>query len=394
MKKRKPRLCNKLAIKTALVFYGNRYFKKKVNLQYNGELAKLQPPYIVLANHCSFVDVTATAKLLYPSCASFVASETQMTGKAFLLRLLGTLLKKQFIVEPSLIKNIKYVLSKNRPVVIYPEGKFSVDGTSNEIKPAIAKMVKMMKVPLVTVCYHGNYIHHPRWAKKSRYVPLVPEIRLAVAPEEIDTITADEIYSRIISNLSYDDYAWQKQNGVEVDVPDLLEGAETILYKCPHCHKEFVMTTSGNTITCGDCGYTQSQNKLGELIGGVFGSFHEWYAWQREEVLKELQSGPYSYSAVFKAEEMNKKYKFNEIGEVVLTQNDDGITVQFENGEKLCYPRQMFYTLSFNGDYVFLPTTEKVYRFRRLSDVGSTTKINLVVEQQAHLDEQKTENKM
>lgn len=390
MKKRKPRLCSKLAIKLGIDFYGRKYFKKKVHLQDNGELSKLKPPYIVLVNHCSFVDITALAKMMYPSCASFVASETQMVGKATWLRLLGTLTKKQFVNEPSLIRDIKYVLSKNRPVAIYPEAKFSVDGTQNIIVPSIAKLVKMMKVPLVTVCFHGNYLHHPRWAKTSRVVPLVPDVRLAISPEEVGNVELAEIERRIVSNLTYDDYAWQKQNGVEIDVPDLFEGAENILYKCPHCHKEFVMTTSGNRITCSDCGYTETQNTLGELEGGEFTCVHDWYEWQRSEVAKQVADGSYFYSAVFKGEVMNKKYKFVDIGEATLTHDETGITVVLASGEKLFYKRGLFYTLSFNNDYVFLPTPEKVYRFRITKDVGATAKLNLAVEEQYKFDNKKS----
>ena len=151
--RKKPVLANRLLIEGALTFYGNRYVKKKINLFSDGEFSRIQPPYIVLANHCSFADVAGLIKLMHPVCANFVASETQIVQWPKLIMQMGILPKKQFTVDMSLLSSIKYCLQNKRPVVIYPEAKLSVTGTPNMIKPSVAKLVKMFKVPLVTVAF-------------------------------------------------------------------------------------------------------------------------------------------------------------------------------------------------------------------------------------------------
>ncbi len=384
--RKKPILAKKSLIRLGLSVYGNKFCKKQIKLIHDGSLSRIQPPYIVVANHSSFVDVGALIKMMYPNCANFVISETQKVQWPKLINHFGVLPKKQFTVDMKLLSDIKYCLAKKRPVVIYPEAKLSVVGIPNTVKPAIAKLVKMFKVPLVTVCFHGSYLHHPRWAHSKRFVPVTAEVKVAVDAEEAKTISAAEIHQRIVSNLQFDDYAYQLENQIAIDVPDLVEGLEGILYKCPECGEEFVMVGHGNTLTCASCGKTVVMNKFGGLEGGKFNKVVDWYLWQTECVRSELENGTYAFDKEFFVQKLVKS-KYVDLGAARIVHNDDGITATFGD-EVLHYPVGTFYTLSFNNDFVYLPTAEAVYRFKRLTDVGCTAKLNLAVEQQAVLSEQ------
>ncbi|MCH5157294.1 MAG: hypothetical protein J1G02_05420 [Clostridiales bacterium] len=377
---KKVKLANKFLIGAAINLYGKPKFAKQVKLITDGSLKKLKPPFVVVANHASFVDVGGLIMSMYPTCANFVISVTQLVQWPSLIKSMGVLPKKQFTVDTSLIRDIKYVLSCNRPVVIYPEAKLSVVGTPNIIKPAIAKLVKMLKVPLVTVCFNGTYLHKPRWSKTKRKVPVRLDVKVAVASNEVETITAAEIHERIVRNLSYDDYAYQLDNNIEIDVPDLVEGLENILYKCPQCGEEFVMTGHGHELTCSKCGHTVTQNNLGQLVGGKFDKVTDWYQWQTECVREEISTPDYRFCASFRAEKLVGK-KYVDMGDAEIVHDKDGITANFAD-QSIHYKAGAFYTLSFNNDYIYLPTAEAVYRFRRLADVGCTTKLNLAVEQQ------------
>lgn len=386
MAKKKPKLASKFLIGAAIAFYGKPKFSKQVKLISDGSLKNIKPPYIVVANHASFVDVCGLIMETYPNCASFVISVTQLVQWPSAIKRMGVLPKKQFTVDTSLIRDIKYVLSQNRPVVIYPEAKLSVVGTPNIIKPAIAKLVKLLKVPLVTVRFDGTYLHKPRWTKTKRSVPVRMDVKLAVTPDEVNTITAREIHKRIVENLNYDDYAYQLENNIEIDTPDLVEGLENILYKCPNCGEEFGITARGNTLTCSNCGASVSQNKLGQLVGGRFDKVTDWYKWETECVRAEVVKPDYRYEEQFRAEKLVKK-KYVDLGCAAIVHDKDGITATFAD-QSIHYSAGAFYTLSFNNDYVYLPTAEAVYRFKRMGDVGCTTKLNLAVEQQTQMLEE------
>lgn len=384
--RKKPILAKKSLLRGALLFYGNNFVKKKIKLIHDGTLSELQPPYIVLANHCSFVDVCSLIKMMYPHCGNFVASETQIVQWPKLIMHMGILPKKQFTLDMSLLSSIRYCLQHNRPVVIYPEAKLSVVGVPNIIKPSVAKLVKMFKVPLVTVCFNGSYLYRPRWAASARFVPVTAEVKVAVDGDEVKKISVDEIFQRICANLNYDDYAYQLKNGIEIDVPDLAEGLENILYKCPSCGKEFAMTAKGNTLTCASCGKSVVQNKFGQLQGGEFDKVVDWYRWQEYGVKTQLLEGTYVFDEPFAAQKLVGG-KYVALGYAQIRHDSNAISVEIENGEKLYYPTGTFYTLSFDNNFVYLPTQEAVYRFHRLKDVGCTTKLNIAVEQQSLLSE-------
>ena len=377
---KKVKLANKFLIGAAVNFYGKTTFRRYVKLITDGALKKLKPPYVVVANHASFADVAGLILAMYPNCASFVISVTQLARWPSLINSMGVLPKKQFTVDTSLIRDIKYVLSQNRPVVIYPEAKLSVVGTPNVIKPAIAKLVKMLKVPLVTARFNGNYLYKPRWAKTKRKVPVRLDVNVAVNSDEIETITAAEIHERIVKNLACDDYAYQLENNIEIDDKYLVDGLENILYKCPECGEEFAMCGHGHMLTCAKCGHVTTLNKLGQLEGGKFDKVTDWYAWQTECVRQEVAAENYRFEGAFRAEKLVGK-KYVDMGDATIVHDKEGITATFA-GQQIHYKAGAFYTLSFNNDYVYLPTAEAVYRFKRLTNVGCTTKLNLAVEQQ------------
>lgn len=384
---KKPKLASKFLLNLLATFWGKPYFTKKVKLVDDGTLRNIKPPYIVIANHAGFADVGGLMMLSRPNYPNFIASITQIVKWPKLIYNLGVLPKKQFTVDTSLVRDIKYVLSRNRSVAIFPEAKLSVVGTPSPIKPAIAKLIKLLKAPLVTVCFHGNYIHKPRWASTKRFCPMTADVKVAVTAEEIKTLSVEEIHTRILKNLNYDDYQYQLDNQIEITDDHLVEGLNGILYKCPTCGAEFAMTAHGDTLECAKCGATVTQNKFGALVGGKFDKVTDWYAWQRSCVAEEIKEDNFVVQDDFRAEMLVGK-NYVDCGLCHILCDNNALTVS--GGVEITYKRGAFYTLSFDNEFLYLPTDKAVYRFRRLNHFGITTKFNLAIEEQATLDENST----
>ena len=373
-KKRKtPILAKKSLIGLSVSLYGRRYFRRKARIVSDHALKDIKPPYVVVANHAGFADVGGLIMEAYPNLINFVISETQIVKWPKAIYKMGILPKKQFSVDTSLIRDIKYVLDSGRIVAIYPEAKLSVVGVPNIIKPNIAKLVKLLKYPLVTVRFDGSYLHKPRWANGKRFVPVKVTARLAATSEDIANLSVEQLHNIIVDDLCY-----QLANGINIDVPDLVEGLHGVLYQCPNCGTEFAMTAKGSVLTCAKCGASVTQNSLGQLTGGRFGKVVDWYNWQRQNVLDEVASPDYSLTARFRAEKLVSG-KYVDLGDAVITHNASGITANYAD-QTLFYKTGMFYTLSFNNDYLYLPAKDAVYRFKRLEKMGCTTKFNLAVE--------------
>ena len=380
MKKTKqPRLASKFVMGGVMTFYGKRYFKKKVKLIEDGSLRNIEPPYILLANHASIADVAGIARMLYPKTAgSYVSSPIQRTHYGNILDLLGVIAKQQFQVTPSLVKDIKSVLDRGRPVIIYPEGKLSVDGTLNEIKINTAKLIKMLKVPIVTVRFDGNYLHNPRWSKEKHFVPLVATVKTIVTADECKTLSLEEIYNRILENLTYDDYKYQRENKISIKSDKLTNGIEGVLFRCPHCNSDFAIKGDGHQIVCTNCGKKHVMDEYG-VLDGKFSSVTDWNAWQKQQIAGELASDVPVIKLPCKVEQMVGN-KWHTLGNATFEWNKGAITVTCESGKQFAYPSGMFYTTSYNNNYLNLPDANGCVHLT-FGQVGMPAKINLLVEE-------------
>lgn len=381
---KQPRLASKFVMGCVMTFYGKRYFRKKAVLVEDGTLRKIKPPYILLANHASFADVAGIARMLYPKTAgSFVSSPIQRTHYGDLLDLLGIIAKQQFQVTPSLVKDIKSVLDRGRPVIVYPEGKLSVDGTLNEIKINTAKLIKMLKVPIVCVRFDGNYLHEPRWAKDRRKVPLRATVKTIVTAEETKTLPLEEIYNRILENLTYDDYKYQRDNKISIKSDKLTNGIEGILFRCPSCNSEFTLTGKGDEINCSHCGSKHVMDEYG-VLHGHFESVPQWNKWQQSQIATEIASQPPVVSLSCKVEQMQGN-KWHALGDATFEWNCGEITVTCASGKTFSYPSGMFYTTSYNNNYLNLPDVNGCVHLT-FGQVGMPAKINVLVEEYAKLN--------
>ena len=65
----------------------------------------------------------------------------------------------------------------------------------------------------------------------------------------------EEINNLINENIAYNEFDYIKEKGLKFKQKNKAEGLENVLYYCPKCHKEFTLSTSGNTIKCDHCGF-------------------------------------------------------------------------------------------------------------------------------------------
>ena len=118
----------------------------------------VQAPYLLLSTHGSMVDLHVMMSVTEPYPANNV-----MTLEGFrdytnpLMRHLGVLGTRKFITDIHLVKNIKYCVDKLKTVfVMYPEARYSLEGCDSYLPDSLGKMVKVLKVPVVVICLHGN----------------------------------------------------------------------------------------------------------------------------------------------------------------------------------------------------------------------------------------------
>lgn len=263
----------------------------------------LKPPYFVLANHASEFDMAMSMLTNYPHRTyNVVALDGLYDYTETLMRSIGTIAKRKFIKDLALIKNMKYVVTKCKDAILmmYPEAKYSLQGATSYLPPTLGKLAKFLGVPLVVINLRGCYVNAPQWHKIYNKRPTLEAVVTQVATaEEVKSLSEDELQRRIVENFAYDDFKWQKENNVVIDVPYRAQGLNRILYKCPHCGAAHQMHGEGIRLTCLACGKTWEMSPLGELkaLGGEteFSHIPDWFDWEKADVEKRVREGTYRF---------------------------------------------------------------------------------------------------
>jgi len=305
-----------------IMLWGKKYKVEKINME------GLKPPYILLSNHMYFVDFELCAMGTFPHRVNNVVSIDGYYRRPWLMELIGAICTRKFTMDFQLIKSIRHVLKKGDILCMYPEARYSPCGTLSYIPESVGGLIKMNKVPVVAVVHHGNYLHSPFWNyRKKRKAPLHTTMTQILTAEQVKTMSAEEIYKTVIAALAYDDYKYQKENGIKITEPFRAEGLHKVLYQCPHCHTESKMSSKGTEIFCQECGKRWNLNEDGTLtaIDGVteFSHVPDWFEWERLQVRKQVEEGTYSFEDEVDVYSMPRCWRFEHLGKATLTHDSE-----------------------------------------------------------------------
>ena len=297
---RTPRMPSRLL--AGVVRIGSAPTLWKTKFHYTTERMDLvgDEPCLILMNHCSFTDMKLAYGIFYPKPLGIVTSVDAMTGiLGKLMRILGCTPTHKYVSDMTLIKDMEYMLKTNKTsVLMYPEAGYSFDGRTTTLPRKLGILMKKLGVPVVTVITQGAFHRDPLYNMlQIRDVKVSAHVKCLATAEELKELSVAELDARLDEAFSFDNFAWQRDNRISIDVPFRADGLHRILYKCPHCGAENRMEGKGIHLTCHECGRQWEMDEFGQLhaLEGETEYPHipDWYAWERECVRKELEEGTY-----------------------------------------------------------------------------------------------------
>ena len=328
-----------------IMLIGKKYKVEKINME------GLKPPYMMLSNHMYFIDFELAAMGTLPHRVNNVMSIDGYYRRPWLIELIGGICTRKFTMDLHLIKSIRHVLKKGDILSMYPEARYSPCGTTSYMPESLGKLIKMNKVPVVAVLHRGNHLLTPFWNfRKPRKVPLHTTMTQILTAEQVAKMTVDEINAVVKEALTYDDYRYQKENGILITEPYRAEGIHKILYQCPHCKTESKMDSKGTELFCTECG------KRSALSGETeFSHVPDWFEWERSEVRKQIENGEYSFSDEVEVYSLPRCWRFINIGKATLTHDSENGFVLKGNYRDADYyiQRQPLETNSLHVEYDF-----------------------------------------
>ena len=325
-------------------------------------MEELKPPYMLLSNHMHFIDFELAAMGTWPHPVSNVVSIDGYVVKWFLLEWIGAIATRKFTTDVHLVKSIRKVLQRGDILAMYPEARYTPCGTLAFLPDSLGKLIRMNKVPVVAVVHRGNHLYAPFWNfRNKRKVPMHTTMKQILTPEQIETMTADQINALLRQELYYDEYRYQKDNGIHITEDYRAEGLHKVLYQCPHCGTEFKMDSKGSELFCNQCGKRWNWREDGVLkaLEGAteFDHIPDWFAWEREQVQKQIEEGTYSFCDEVEVHSLPRVGRYIPLGKAKLTHDiQNGFTLEGHyRGQRYFIQRQTAQTNSLHVEYDFGP---------------------------------------
>ena len=325
----------------------------KTKFSYTTERMELvgDRPCLILMNHSSFTDMKLAFRIFYPKRFGIVTTTDGFVGiLGPLMRWLGCIPTQKFVSDMTLIRDIEYMLKqKKASVLMYPEASYSFDGTATPLPRKMGVLLKKLGVPVVTVITQGAFARDPLYNNlQLRKVKVSAHVKCLFTAEEIKEKSVRELDEALDEVFSFDNFAWQRDNGVIIDEPFRADGLERILYQCPHCGAEGKMEGKGIGVTCHACGKHWEMDELGQLKATEgeteFAHIPDWYAWERQQVRKALEDGTYSLETDVKIGMMVDYKNIYMVGDGHLSHGENGFRLtgcdgklDYQQGPLTCY---------------------------------------------------------
>lgn len=345
-------------------------------------------PCLVLMNHSSFIDLEIASKLLYPKPYNIVCTSDGLVGKKWLMRRIGCIPTQKFVTDLTLIRDITYALKHGNHVLMYPEASYSFDGCATPLPKKMGALLKMLKVPVVTIITKGAFARDPLYnGLQKRKVKVSATVKCLATPEELQNLTTAQLDEMLFGEFSFDNFAWQYENKIEISEPFRADGLERILYKCPSCLAEGKTFGKGCEIVCSNCGKKHYMDVYGRLHAkdGVTPYPHipDWYKWQRECVKQELENNTYLLDTEVDIGVIVNYKAVYMVGEGRLVHDRNGFTLTGCDG-KLNYSQGPLSSYSLYADYFWYEIGDVIcignkdclyYCFPKTKGVVSKTRI-------------------
>ncbi|MBR6693138.1 MAG: 1-acyl-sn-glycerol-3-phosphate acyltransferase [Clostridia bacterium] len=357
VKKRQPKKPN-ILFKTLLKIitlpdvWATKFKLNKIGMERLGK----NEPCLILMNHSSFFDLKLMVNAMYPKPMNIVTTIDGLVGQEWLLRNIGCMPTRKFVIDLGIIKDIKYCLTKLKSnVLMFPEAGYSFDGTSTVLPDSLGKLVKLLGAPLVSVIMNGSFARQPLYNQLHlRKVKIDADMKYLLSPEEIKNMSAEEINAIIRKEFSFDQFRWQQENNIKITEKNRADRLERVLYKCPHCLKEGEMVGLGTTLTCKACGKVYELTESGKILAlegdTEFDHVPNWYSWQRDCVKKELLNDEYHYEDFVDLYAVKDTKALYKLGDARLVQNKEGLTLYDLDGNVI-FEQKPKYTYTLNADF-------------------------------------------
>ncbi|MBR1747033.1 MAG: 1-acyl-sn-glycerol-3-phosphate acyltransferase [Clostridia bacterium] len=279
------------------VIVASWYFRLKWRIKIDRkQMRHVKGPILCLANHGSTIDAVISQIALFPRRYNIVTGKDLFTWKSLrpFIQRYGAIPKNQCTIDLSAMRAMKSAIESGNNVIIYPEGRTSLDGKGLPMTTGIGKFVKFLDATVVILHTDGSYMTHPRYFGGSRKGRVYARVYPLFSQEEVRQKSPKEIYEEVAKALEFNDHVYQKENKIRYKSKEPAKNLNYILYKCPKCGAEYEnVVEDGRVLRCKACGNAVEYTEYGDLLpkddSVGFERVDLWYDYEKQSCAEELE---------------------------------------------------------------------------------------------------------
>lgn len=244
-------------------------------------------PYLIIMNHQTGFDQFFVG-LCFNRPVYYIATE-DIFSMGWVSKLISWLvapipIKKQ-ATDLQAVMTCARVAKEGGTIALAPEGNRTYSGKTVSMNPAIAKLVRTIKLPLAIFRIEGGYGIHPRWSDVVRKGKMRAYVSKVIEVEDYKKLSDEELFQLIQNEL----YVNEAVADASFHHPKSAEYLERAVYVCPDCGFS-VFESHNDTITCQTCyrkiKYLPTKELKGVKYDFPFRFVADWMDYQNDFVNK------------------------------------------------------------------------------------------------------------
>jgi 1-acyl-sn-glycerol-3-phosphate acyltransferase len=278
------------------------FFRLFLKIKLNATAKKFKPPkgikgpYLILSNHGLALDPFLLA-LSFREPIYFVASDMIFSIKYWsklITYLVSPIPKTKYRSDMETIRDMVKVAKSGGSIGIFPEGNATFNGETLFINPSIAKLIKLLKLPVIFYHIEGGSLTKPRWSKHVHKGKVVGYVHDVWTLNHYQDLSVDDIYKGVLKNLYVNDHDLQAVNQIDYKGKDLALDIESSYFYCPSCQALNTLSSHKDTVSCTVCDFLVKYTTKGtfEAINQTF--YYEttipWYHMQNKVLREKIAS--------------------------------------------------------------------------------------------------------
>ncbi len=278
------------------------FFRFFIYLRFRFRAKRFKPPkgvkgpYLIISNHAMAIDPFLVS-LSFKEPIYYIASDMIFSipfVSPIIKYLVQPIPKTKYRSDMDTVKDTIKVIKSGGSVGLFPEGNATFHGELMDVPFAVAKLIRLLKVPVLFYHIRGGYQTKPRWAKSRRVGKVHGEVNHLWTVEDYQHLKVDEIYQKLIENLDIKNFKTQASSLVKYKSNERAMDIESAYYICPECKAMHTIYSDKNIVACTACDFKVEYTKEGFMKPlsntKYFKTTYEWYGFQEKALYDYIKN--------------------------------------------------------------------------------------------------------